>query len=246
MDLFVNEPFALGHCLGVLPYLVTDQHLSPKERVYIYALERFRQLTDYPVELHQEANNQRIYGNLPEDEELPINVLLGSVDVVDIWPGTREIGEDERVYRVTNAHLFVAPFEIQPNEIEENAEIIKLMPTNTFFPRVPSLCDGGREFLCPTNDFMFDYCLNDGDVNLDLSPALSKLLLDDEGNLKPISKLTLWNGRWAKSYLVDDDTQIVFREGQMDELVRCPRIFPETDNLVGAMVHFSCHHPLND
>lgn len=246
MVLFVNQPFATALCRGLLPYLFTDQRLELNERVYIYALDVYRHVTDYPIEWHQESFNHFIFDNLTDAKALPTGAILGFVDVKSVCKEARAIGDGELVYLVTNAHLFVAPFEMAPDEIDANKSILKMMNTEMFVPRVPSLRNEGKEFFCPVNSFTYCVCLCEYDFTLDLSPSLSRLLLDAEGGLKPITKITLWNGTSAKSFQVDDATRILFRQDKLDELKRCPRILPESDDRVGAMVHFSCHHMLYD
>lgn len=246
MIYFVNQPFGTGYVKGILPHLFTDQRLVFNERVYIYALEEYHRLSDYPLELHQECFNHKRYDNMPDDEKLPVNAILGFVDVREVIAGARQIDEGEHVYAVTNAHMFVAPLEVEPDEIYKHDDIILMMNTQMFVPRVPSLRNGGTEFLCPTEAFHFELSKYGQSFKLDLSPSLAKLLLDENGDLKPITKLTLWCGSVAKSYLVEGEVEIVYRKENMDELQRCPRIFPESDERVGAMVQFPCNHHLYD
>jgi len=246
MVIFVNQPFATGLCRGLLPFLFTNQRLSPNERVYIYALEKFRHITDYPLEWHQECFNHFVFDNMPKKPSLPEGKILGFVDVEDICYDAREVGPGEKVYRVFRAHLFEEPLEMQPNEVAKNKDTLRMMSAQMFVPRVPSLRDHGKEFFCPTNPYIFSICMYGYGFRLYLSPLVSKLLLDSKGYLKPITKITLWCGSSTKSFEVDDETRIVYSLENYDEWIRCPRIFSASDKRFAAMVHFACNRIIND
>ena len=76
---------------------------------------------------------------------------------------------------------------------------------------------------------------------------MAKLVIDNHGELRPFKKFTIWYGDWANSYLMDDETKIIFRsDEEMERQKRYPRIYGLTEERVGMRIHFSCHHPLND
>ena len=248
MILCFNEPFATGISRGLYPTIFTDQRIvSFPERAYIYSLEVFRQVTDYPIEWHQESFNNRIFGNIPEDSELPINALLGFVDIIGTDPSAQKLGTGETVYRIGNAHEFVAPFEIGLKEIDDYSNLLKQLNTQMYVPRVPFVRDSGTELVIPANAFVESLCRHGYNFNLDLSPSLARLVLDEQGNLRPFRKFTIWYSDWANSYLMDDETKIIIRSGEeIEKMKRCPRIYGTTEERVGARIHFSCHHPLFD
>lgn len=248
MILCFNQPFATGICRGLYPAIYTDLPIVSKpQRAYIYSLEKFRKVTDYPIEWHQENFNYRIFGNMPEDSELPTNALLGFVDIYGPDPAAQGAIFGETVYRVRNAHEFVAPFEVEPDEIAKYDDLIKQLNTQMFVPRVPYVCSNFSELVIPANAMLESLCRHGYDFNLELSPSIAKLVIDNHGELRPFKKFTIWYGDWANSYLMDDETKIFFRnKEEMELLKRCPRIYSVTENRVGARIHFSCHHPLFD
>ena len=125
MILCFNQPFATGICRGLYPAIFTDQPLvSNPERAYIYSLDVFRRATDFPIEWLQESFNNRIFGNIPEENELPTNSLLGFVDILAADPRAQKLSTGESVYLVRNAHEFVAPFEIELDEIANYSDLI--------------------------------------------------------------------------------------------------------------------------
>jgi len=252
MDLFIEQTFATELSKGLQPYLVTDQWLeSDRERAYIFALPKFRDASVFPIEMHQESFNHRAFGNMPneqdEEEKLPVWSLLGFVDLEKINGELQKVGSDDYVYLVRNAHEYVAPIEMQPDEIADSRDFIARLNTKMFVPRVPCLRDGGRDLMVPVNPFLYSLCLNEHGINFDLSPSMAKLVLDEDGKLKPFEKFTVWCYREAKSFLVDEETRIFYKDQELVEPFKdCPCILPESKDRLGLMLHLSCHHPLYD
>ena len=113
--------------------------------------------------------------------------------------------------------------------------------------RMRPLRDGGRDLMVPVNPFLYSLCLNEHGINFDLSPSMAKLVLDEDGKLKPFEKFTVWCYREAKSFLVDEETRIFYKDQELVEPFKdCPCILPESKDRLGLMLHLSCHHPLHD
>ncbi len=238
---FIHQPYATLSCRGLLPVVFMDQQeVSKGVKVYVYALDRCKMVADYPYEWHLEYVNQLTFGNMPKAETLPTNALIGSVTIEEETniPG---------LFTVRNAREFIAPFEMQVDEIFQNEEYINLMNTKMFIPRVPHLIDGGDNLVIPVNVFLSCLVQYDGDFNVELVGSFSKLVLDEDGMLKPFTKFTVWYDNEGKTFQVDEETEIMFEltTGGKD-LKRYPTVLTIEGTTTHSWLHFSCLNPLND
>ena len=238
---FVHQPFATMICRGLLPVFYLDlQAKSYPCKVYVCSLAEFNRASDYTVEWHQECNNQRLFGNLPDTNELPVNQVIGSVKVI----GTTD---DPNLFCIRDAREFVAPFEVPFDQMSKYEEIIERMRTKMYIPHVPHLIDDGSNLVIPFNDFASSLAMYDHEFRIELVGSFAKLVLDEDGMLKPFSRFTVWNGTRGDCFAIDEDTRIL-HELNRDEtdLKRYMSMLAPKGYTFRSWLHLSCHHPLND
>ena len=112
---------------------------------------------------------------------------------------------------------------------------------------MPSLSDEESMLSLPLDVFDFEVSKFDGKICLELAGSLAKLVLDENGMLKPFTKFKLWNGRVGMSYLVDDETCIRYEMNEnSSDLKRYPSLFSPDGYTFRAWLILSTKHPLND
>ena len=238
---FVHQPFATMACRGLLPAIFTDLQVeSYPFKAYICALDFYKRAADYPYEWHQEYLNQYIFGNMPKVEDLPANALIGSVTVI----GPTDI---PGLFSVVNARQFVAPLQLPFHEFSQYEDIIERMNTTMFIPRVPHLIDHGQNLIVPLNVFSYDVASCGGNFSIELVGSFAKLVLDENGMLKPFTKFTIWYDDQGKSFLVDADTEIIHElTPDGSDLMRYPSQLSPDGTTLHAKLRFTCSSPLND
>ncbi len=238
---FIHQPYASMTCKGLLPAVFAKlRGVSKGVKVYVYALDQCENATDYPYEWHLEYVNQHTFGNMPKAETLPVNALIGSVTI----NGTTDV---PGLFSVINAREFIAPFEMLVDEVQQYEEYINRMNTRMYIPRVPHLIDGGDNLVIPVNVFLSCMAQYDADFKVELVGSFAKLVLDENGLLKPFTKFTIWYDNEGKSFLVDEDTEIIHElTADGKDLKRYPTVLATEGTTTHSWLHFSCHYPLND
>lgn len=243
----IPQPYAEMTVRGLVSVIKLDT--GEKEthgRIYIYATAPVIN-PKTPLEWRQEVENHVVFGNLPPTEELPTNRLIGFVDVVRTVPfdyNVWTLGMRDCAYLVTNAHYFVTPFILNPDEIDLN--FIRRANTCMFMPRQPFFRENGDELVIPVSDFIYQLAWSGNDFNVELTEDFAKLVLGKDGNLKPFTRFSVWRGNQAKRFIVDDETMI--RHSVMDDgsdLCWYPSVV-NPKGVAHVWLHFSCRHPLND
>jgi hypothetical protein len=207
---------------------------------YVYAIEESESDADNPIEWWQEYINQKKFGNIPNRSWLPVNALIGKVEIT---------GETDvpGLYYITNAHQFVAPLDVPIEDLPQWEKHLGRLYSTVFIPDVPSLSDEESMLSLPLDVFDFKVSKFDGKICLELAGSLAKLVLDENGMLKPFTKFKLWNGRVGMSYLVDDETCIRYEMNEnSSDLKRYPSLFSPDGYTFRAWLILSTKHPLND
>ena len=202
----LKQPIASMICAG----LANVVHLAvpPSEipcRLLIYATKPECDACT-PLEWQQEVINQQSFGNLEPTDELPVNQLIGFVDLVREIPHSFNLwsrGLKKPAYLVMNAHTFIAPLDINPDEVEQNLNFIELANTKFLIPRCPYLADNESELVLPVNAMLYAMAWTGTAISIQLEGDFAKLVLNEYGLLKPFTKYTLWFGREGKSFVVD-------------------------------------------
>lgn len=238
---FSHQPYATMSSFGLLP--VVRLKWRPKRFpcvAYVYAIEESESDADNPIEWWQEYINQKKFGNIPNRSWLPVNALIGKVEIT---------GETDvpGLYYITNAHQFVAPLDVPIEDLPQWEKHLGRLYSTVFIPDVPSLSDEESMLSLPLDVFDFEVSKYDGKICLELAGSLAKLVLDENGMLKPFTKFKLWNGKVGMSYLVDDETCIRYEMNEnSSDLKRYPSLFSPDGYTFRAWLILSTKHPLND
>ena len=183
---FSHQPYATMSSFGLLP--VVRLKWRPKRFpcvAYVYAIEESESDADNPIEWWQEYINQKKFGNIPNRSWLPVNALIGKVEIT---------GETDvpGLYYITNAHQFVAPLDVPIEDLPQWEKHLGRLYSTVFIPDVPSLSDEESMLSLPLDVFDFEVSKFDGKICLELAGSLAKLVLDENGMLKPFTKFKLW------------------------------------------------------
>ena len=218
-------------------------------RLFIYATKPEYE-TCIPLEWRQEVINQQLFGNLESTDELPINQLIGFVDLVRMIPHNYNLwslGSKKTAFLVTNAHTFIVPLDINPDEVEQNLDFIELVNTKILIPRHPYLTDNEAELVLPVNMRLYSMASTGAAIFIQLAGEFAKLVLNEYGLLKPFTRYTLWHDNEGKRFVVDADTEIVHElNADGSDLCRYPSMLSPDGMTTRASLRFSCRFPLND
>lgn len=235
------QPYATMSSYGLLP--VVRLKWRPKRfpcMAYVYAIEESESDADNPIEWRQEYINQKKFGNIPNRSWLPVNALIGSVEIT---------GETDvpGLYYIRNARRFVAPLDVPVEDLPQWEKHLGRLCSTVFVPNVPSLSDEESILSLPFDVFDFEVSKYDSKICLELAGSLARLVLDKNGMLKPFTKFMLWNGKVNKSYLLDDETSIRYEMNENgSDLKRYPSLYSPDGYTFRAWLVLSTKHPLND
>lgn len=172
------------------------------QRFYVYATFEQVPNQEFPVEWMMEAHNHQVYGNIPTDDELPDCAFLGWVEVKyqpyadsSIW----SYGHGGSMFRVIRRGIFEHPIDLQPfkgNLYESRLETAPVFHLHECYEPM----DWGAELELPVNGTLFSTISRVGQITLDLFGRLASCVLDDDGELKPFTLLTLTCGNRRRSF----------------------------------------------
>jgi hypothetical protein len=195
---FLPQPFAamaVSNLLPVVPLEVrTDEN---RNRFLVYATKSVEN-QEVPIEWVMEAYNHMVYGNIPETDRVPINAIVGYVEVCchpcpdrSIWTARYRIP----MYRVVKSRVFAYPLHVLRSALESNfiGQILGTIPVyDVHAPCMPETkCD---ELVLPVNTKLFRRASLGGELTLDLSDELACQVLDKNGVLRRFLLLTLTCG----------------------------------------------------
>ncbi len=116
-----------------------------------------------------------------------------------------------------------------------------------FIPRVPHLIDGGDNLVIPVNVFLSCMAQYDAYFKVELVGSFAKLVLDENGLLKPFTKFTIWHGNDGMSFVVDDGTKVLYElVPNGSDLKRYPSLLSQDGTTTRSKLCFSCRIPLTD
>ena len=195
---FLPQPFAAMAVSNLLP--VVPLEVRPDEnrnRFLVYATKPVEN-QEMPIEWIMEACNHMVYGNIPETDRLPINAIVGYVEVCchpcsdrSIWTALYRIP----MYRVINARIFTYPLRVSRSALESNfiGQILDSIPVyDVHAPRKPEV--QGDELVLPVNTKLFIRASLGSELTLDLNGELACQVLDVHGELRRFLQLTLTCG----------------------------------------------------
>lgn len=192
---FLPQPFAAMAVSNLLP--VVPLEVRPDEnrnRFLVYATKPVEN-QEMPIEWIMDAYNHMVYGNIPEADRLPINAIVGYVEVCyhpcsdrSIWTARYRIP----MYRVINARVFTYPLHVSKPALESNfiGQILDSIPVyDVHAPRKPEV--QGDELVLPVNTKLFIRASLGSELTLDLNGELACQVLDVHGELRRFLQLTL-------------------------------------------------------
>lgn len=195
---FLPQPFAAMAVSNLLP--VVPLEACPDEnrnRFLVYATKPVNN-REIPVEWTMEACNHIVYGNISEHDRLPINAIIGYVDVCCHPCSDRSIWTARHcnpMYRVINARIFAYPLRVSKSALESSfiSQILGTIPVYALHaPCKPE--SHGDELVLPVNTKLFHRASLGGELTLDLSNELAYQVLDKRGELRRFLLLTLTCG----------------------------------------------------
>ena len=207
---------------------------------YVYAVEESKRESDNPIEWRQDYINQKLFGNMPDIHELPVNALIGKVVIT----GETDI---PGLYNIRNARQFVAPFEVPFDELPQWEDYIKRLNSKVFVPCVPSLRDEESLLAFPLNDFAYALSKYGDKIRIGLVGSFAKLVLDENGILKPFTRFMVWNGKEGMTYLVDAESGVRYEMTEDgSDLKRFPSLYSSEGYTYRSWLVLSTGHPLYD
>ena len=238
---FLHQPYATMTSYGLFP--VARVKWRPESFpcvAYIYAIEESKREADNPHELRQEYVNQKVFGNMPDTRELPVNQLIGKVVIT----GPTDI---PGIYYIRDARKFIAPLDVPFEELPQWEDYIKQLNSKVFVPRVPHLVDDDSTLVVPLDTFSYELSKYSDKICIGLVGSFAKLVLDENGQLKPFTKFILWNANEGMTYLVDSNTGIRFEMTEDDsDLKRYPSLFSPDGTMFRSWLVLSTGYPLYD
>lgn len=242
MDFLIeNQPYASMSSEG----LKSVARLNWRPKIfpcvaYVYAVEESKRESDNPIEWRQDYINQKLFGNMPDIRELPVNALIGKVVIT----GETDI---PGLYNIRNARQFVAPFEVPFEELPQWEDYIKLLNSKVFVPCVPSLRDDDSLLAFPLNDFAYELSKYGDKIRIGLVGSFAKLVLDENGILKPFTRFMVWNGKEGMTYLVDAESGVRYEMTEDgSDLKRYPSLYSSDGYTYRSWLVLSTNHPLYD
>lgn len=190
---------------GVVPGVRLEaQHFESRERLYVYATDEQVSNLQLPIEWQMEAYNNQVYGNIPSDNELPNDAFYGWFEVSNypfVVPPVLNAGQDGRLYRVVCPRIFDHPLVMPDNACEDllMEHMLDAIPVH-YMHEVAEPMDWGTELELPVNGTLFDTIPRVGKISLDLFGRLASCVLDDNGELKPFTLLTIACGNRRRSF----------------------------------------------
>ena len=234
-----RQPYASMTCYGLKS--VARLNWRPKSFpcvAYVYAIEESKREADNPLEWRQEHINQKVFGNMPDTRELPVNKLIGKVVIT----GPTDIPE---LYYIRNARKFVTPLDVPFEALPKWGFGIKLLYSRVFVPRVPHLINDDSILVVPLDDFAYELSKHSDKICIGLVGSFAKLVLDENGELKPFTKFILWNANEGMTYLVDANTGIRFEMTEDgSDLKRYPSLFSTDGTMTRSWLVLSTGYPL--
>lgn len=190
---------------GVVPGVRLEAQLfESRERLFVYATDELVSNLQLPIEWQMEAYNNQVYGNIPSNSELPNDAFYGWFEVSNypfVEPPVLSAGQDGRLYRVVCPRIFDHPLVMPDNAYEDFLleHFLDAIPVYHIH-EVAVPMDWGGELELPVNGTLFDTIPRVGKITLDLFGRLATCVLDDNGELKPFTLLTLACGNRRRSF----------------------------------------------
>ena len=238
----VSQPYATMICKGLIREVQIELPQTEKlRRCFIYATEQvFNPQT--PIECVQAVCNHQLYGNIAKTEALPVNAIVGFIDV-----GTEDSASESiwskaldgiAVATAYNARVFDAPIQLPFNAIKVNncIDFDTLFPSHTAFCRNPYLIES--RLVVPVSERLFFDFPNHRTLTLDVDVHLAELLLDENGALRELSELTLLNYIRERTYMCEAQLASVLDEN--DEPVLYPSVIGEGGKEVRLQLIIRC------
>ncbi len=207
MDKVIKQPKQVAALLltGEIPAVrLNAQPTESCQRFFVYATDEQVENDQMPIEWVMEAYNHQVYGNIPTDDKLPDGAFLGWIDVknqpyadTSIWSK----GQDGTLFRVICPRIFDRPLAIPCDAFEDYLFELLLDAMPVFsMADVDTPFAMGDELLLPVNGSLFNAVTRQGKITLDLTAGLAQQVLDENGNLRKFSLLTLVCGNRQRSF----------------------------------------------
>lgn len=236
--LSVQQPWASVICTGVKD--VENRTWQPKEvpgRILIHAsakrVPKNFDDTNPCLDVVSAMMNMRIFGILPQYNELPISAIIGYVDVVGFEKKEESIwaGSDSIHWNLANAYLFDKPIEDVKGKlglfdypIDEN----NLPPAHKVELNYPTI-EGEHLTVHLSDDYMA--VLLDGDESFAIDifdpMVMETICKKDSIEMKPVKKITFINGNLKEkrevidygwdAYKDQDGNDIIFNPDDKEE-----------------------------
>ncbi len=228
--LSVQQPWASIICTGVKD--VENRTWKPKEvpgRILIHAgakkVSKHFDETLPELERVSAMTNMRLFGILPEYNELPTSAIIGYVDVVgfdeekdSLWASPECIH-----WRLENAYLFNEPIYDVKGQLglfEYPLDENNLPPAHKVELNYPTLED--EHLTVHLSDLHFA-ALHDDDseFTMDINDpnVIDTICKDDSFELRPVTKLTLKHYKFSKDYKVTEYGWDAFRDADGKDIV---------------------------
>lgn len=223
---FLPQPFAAMAVSNLLPVVPLEVRSDEnRNRFLVYATKPVN-IREIPVEWTMEASNHMVYGNIPEADRLPLNAIVGYVEVCchpcsdhSIWTARHRIP----MYRVVKSRVFAYPLHVLRSALESNffGQILGTIPVyDLHAPYKPEA--HGDELVLPVNAKLFRRASLGGDVTLDMNGELACQMLNKRGELRRFMRLTLTCGIYRIRFKFQGRVSIVINES--DEPVLYPSV----------------------
>lgn len=198
----VTQPYATLICYGLIGEVPVEVPQEERfERIYIYATEQEIN-PQTPIELVQLVSNQWLYGYIDKTESLPVNAVIGFVNVdyenvanTPIWNAA--FGKETCC--AYSARVFDSPIYIPYDALEDiNLEFADIFPSHVMH----SSCAwfSGHSLNVPLREQLFFNFVHHNKLVLDVDMKLAQLVLDENSALREIRFLIIECGNRSRSY----------------------------------------------
>ena len=198
----VTQPYAILICMGQIGEVPIEVlHQERFERIYIYATEQvFNPQT--PIELVQLVSNQWLYGYIDKTESLPVNAVVGFVDVDYEIPVNTPIWNaafGKETCHAYSAHVFDSPINIPYDALENiNLEFADIFPSHVMHSNCAWFSNHSLNF--PLSEQLFFNFVHHNKLVVDVDVKLAQLVLDENRALREIRFLHIYCGNRSRSY----------------------------------------------
>ena len=238
----VSQPYATMICKGLIGEVPVEvPHEERFERIYIYATE---QVINHqtPVELVQLVSNQLLYGNIDKAESLPVNAVVGYVNVdfeepvnTPVWNAA--LGNETCL--AYSAHVFDSPIFIPYDALENiNLEFADI------FPSYCMLCDNarlaGQLLTVPLSEQLFFKFVHCNKLVVDVDVNLANELLDENNVLREIRYLHIECGNRSRSFICD--AELISNLDENGEQILYPSVLTDGSREIRLRLLVTCKH----